>query len=253
MKYKSFLILISMFLVVLQSKAQTEQYCVRYPYNTQMGINLNLNMLSKMRIQQNYYIKSSPSEYFHSYPSFGTDFGVYLYQRIYKWFGIQIGIENSIFTYNYEYEEWKEKEMLYYRSGMLTFPILFNASYYFKGRHGLDISLGFAPLLLFPGGGMGITDIDIEEDGYITSLSNSGRSNFNLYGKIGYDFLFKNKNTLGVAIVGSYAPEPYAEGTYYISNKGTKVEEGKLSLYNTFIGLQFSYGFTMKKLLCDSK
>jgi len=238
-----------MFVVSAESRSQSvENDCVRYPYNTQVGINLNVNMLSKMRIEQERTFK--PSEFFRSYPSFGADLGVYLYQRVYKWFGIQIGIENSIFTYNYEYEEWKEKEMLYYRSGMLTFPILFNASYYFKGKHGLDISLGFAPLLLFPGGGMGITAIDIEEDGYEMRLSNSGRSNFNLYGKIGYNFLFKNKNTLGVAIVGSYAAEPYAEDTYYIVNKGVNVEKGNLSLHNTFIGLQFSYGFTMKKTLC---
>jgi len=255
MKHKLFFLSVSMLFIVLGSKAQTEQYCLHYPYNTQIGINLNANLLSKMRIERIYQAPSSfyvqaPSEYFSPFPSFGTDFGVYLYQRIYKWFGIQIGIENSVFTYNYDYDEWNEKEILYYRSGMLTFPILFNASYYFKGKHGLDISLGFAPLLLFPGGGMGMTAIDIEEDGYQTKLSNSGRSDFNLYGKIGYDFLFKNKNTIGVAIIGSYAPEPYSEGTYYVVHKGIEVEHGCLSLRNTFVGLQVSYGFSMKKTLC---
>ena len=103
----------------------------------------------------NLFSYSSPSEYLRSYLSFGADLGVYLYQRIYKWFGIQIGAEYSALTL--------------------------------------------------------------------------------IYG-----------NT------AKFDAEPYANGSYYVSINEIEVEKGYLFLHNTFIGLQFSYGFTMKKLLCRS-
>jgi hypothetical protein len=54
-----------------------------------------------------------------------------------------------------------------------------------------------------------------------------------------------------MAIIGSYATNSYAQGLYFVEkNGGTRVEEGRISLRNTFIGLQFSYGFSMKKTLC---
>jgi len=249
-----------MFVVISESEAQTEQYCVHYPYNTQVGINLNVNMLSKMRIQQNYYIKSSPSEHFRSYPSFGADLGVYLYQRVYKWFGIQIGAEYSATTicYKFDYEEYNTTYMDYNSYGAFIFPILFNASYYFNEKHGIDISLGGAPLVLFAGDagqGFGIGVINMR-NGYSNNccyfrLDNDIRYNFSLYGKIGYNLLLKNKNTLGMAIIGSYAAEPYMQGKYEIFIDKMNVENGYTSLRNTFIGLQFSYGFTMKKLVCN--
>ena len=49
-----------------------------------------------MKIEE--YKTFKPSDDFRSYPSFGADLGVYMYQRIYKWFGIQIGAEYSALT-----------------------------------------------------------------------------------------------------------------------------------------------------------
>jgi len=258
MKYKLFLLSMSIFLLISESKSQTvAPNCLHYPYNTQVGINLNINMLSKMKIQQNYPIRSSSSDYIRSYPSFGADLGVYLYQRIYKWFGVQIGAEYSALTLTYgntaKFDVWKDIAIEYYGFGAFTFPILFNCSYYFNEKHGLDVSLGGAPLLLFFGdSGQGIGNGNGKGGRHYIRLKNDTRYNFSLYGKIGYNFLFKNKNSLGVAIVGSYAAEPFANGYYYVTINEVEVESGYLFLHNTFIGLSFSYGFTMKKLLSRS-
>ena len=249
---KLFLILVSMFLVVSRSEAQTvEQNCVHYPYNTQVGINLNVNMLSKMRIEP-------LSDYFQSYPSFGADFGVYLYQRVYKWFGIQISAEYSALTVcdgaTSNFSDNTSIEMSYYAFGAFTFPILFNASYYFNEKHGLDISFGGAPLILFVGeAGWGVGMGNLGKNYWHYRLDYDTPFNFSLYGKLGYNFLLKNKNTLRVAIVGSYASKPYAQGRYYVLINETEEESGFTSLRNTFVGLQFSYGFTMKRLLCNPK
>jgi hypothetical protein len=218
-------------------------------------------------MQQNYYVKDSSSDYFNSYPSFGAGLGIYLYQRVYKWFGIQIGAEISAITTHYSGD--KIFPDLAHRIGMtaygtFTFPVLFNASYYFNGRHGLDISLGITPFTPFPGENMGI-GVSVTEcsfDGvcndkgyYRFTLKHDIPSNISLYGKIGYNFLFKNKNILGVAIVGIYSGQPYAKGDYSvvlndINGNEIEVESGYTSIRNTFIGLQFPYGFTMKKTLC---
>jgi hypothetical protein len=250
-----------MFFIVLESKSQIlEKDCLHYPYNTQVGISLNTNLLSKMRIEPNYQISSPPSEYFRSSPSFGTGLGVYLYQRVYKWFGIQIGVEYSHITMCYggtaNFTGLSNKTSLKYYTEMFTFPILFNASYYFNEKHGLDISL--APFMLrvtsAPIRGLYSTDKEIRNnngDYCWFGLRDYVPYGISFYGKVGYNYLFKNKNTLGVAIVGGYNSEPYAQGRYVVDmNDGTRVEEGRVSLRNTFIGLQFSYGFSMKKTLC---
>jgi len=260
MKYKLFFLLVSLFSIVLESKSQSlEANCLHYPYNTQVGINLNTNLLSKMRIEPQ-------SDYFRSHPSFGAGLGVYMYQRVYKWFGVQIGIEYSHVCVSYSgtanFPEFSKGISMKYYTDMFIFPILFNASYYFNEKHGLDISFGGAPLIIskldapYPVGraynaGRGAYNKDNDYCGFM--LGNYPRFNFSLYGKIGYTFLFKNKNTLGVAIIGSYATESYAQGLYFVEkNDGTRIEEGNVSLRNTYIGLQFSYGFTMKKLLCSA-
>jgi len=256
MKYKLFFLSVSMLFLISESKSQTsETKCLHYPYNTQVGINLNANLLSKMRIEPQ-------SDYFRSYPSFGAGLGVYMYQRVYKWFGIQIGAEYSHVTIRYNITtnspELSTGVSIKYYADMFTFPILFNASYYFSEKHGLDISVGGAPLIMplldapAPVGrsynrGDGIYN---GNDYYGFVLGNYPRFNFSLYGKLGYNFLFKNKNTLGVAIVGSYATQSYAQGYYNAIVSGQQKEYSRVSLRNTFVGLQFSYGFTMKKLLC---
>ncbi len=256
MKYKLFFLSINMLFLAPESKSQTtESNCLHYPYNTQVGINLNVNLLSKMRIQQNYYIRSTPSDYLRSYPSFGADLGVYLYQRVYKWFGVQIGAEYNALTVcdgTAKLGDDNSISMDYYSLGAFTFPILFNASYYFNEKHGIDISLGGAPFILFAGEQGYSVGLGGREDGNYCEyrLDYDTPFNFSLYGKIGYNFLFKNKNTIGVAIVGSYAGKPYAEGKYYVVLNDREIESGYTFLRNTFIGLQFSYGFTMKKLLC---
>ena len=257
-RYKLFFLSVSLFFMISESRSQTEQHCVHYPYNTQLGVNLNVNLLSKMMIQ-NDNIKSSSSDYFSSYPSFGADLGVYLYQRIYKWFGMQVGLEYNAITIRYNISDKlfgdEAIEMRYYVSGAFTFPIIFNASYYFNERHGLDISFGGATLILFARkGGMGF---DYREGGPVIGVrygdftlnNHYSPFNFSLYGKIGYNLLLKNKNTFGMAIIGSYAKYPYATGNYNIFDNG-KIEQGYISLHNTCVGLQFSYGFTMKKLVC---
>jgi len=248
-------------LTTLESRSQTsETKCLHYPYNTQVGMNLNVNLLSKMKIEHNKTFK--PSEDFRSYPSFGADLGVYMYQRVYKWFGIQIGAEYSALTLRYStttnLTDDVSTYMDYYAFGAFTLPVLLNASYYFNEKHGIDISLGGAPLVLFAGdAGQGVEFGSGNGKCYFR-LENDTRCNYSLYAKIGYNYLFKNKNTLGVAIIGSYAAEPYAKGTY-TTGKGEMtgdgnfsliVDSGYTSLRNTFIGLQFSYGITMKKLLC---
>jgi len=250
MKQKLFFLSVGLFFVVLESRSQTsETNCLHYPYNTQVGMSLNANLLSKMRIMPQ-------SDYFRSHPSFGAGLGVYMYQRVYKWFGIQIGAESNVITACYsetgfflDYYGTGGKKMAV--TGAFTFPILFNASYYFNEKHGLDISLGTAPLLRFPGNlgkAMGYED----PMGYGFSLDNDiSLSIINLYAKIGYNFLFKNKNTLGAAIIGSYTAGSYTEGRYSVNVNGTRVERGNVSLRNTFVGMQFSYGFSMKKLLCN--
>ena len=259
MKQKLFFLSVGLFFVVLESRSQTsETNCLHYPYNTQVGMNLNLNLLSKIRIQQDYYVKSTPSDYFRSYLSFGGDFGVYLYQRVYKWFGVQIGLEHSSLTLCYggteNLTDEKSIYMDYYWGGAWTFPILFNASYYFNGKHGIDISFGGAPLILFAGDagwGCGFgRSYENPYDGCHFRLDTEQPYNFSLYAKIGYNHLFRNKNTFGVAIVGSFAHRPYAKGYYEITKNNTMVECGYTSLRHTFIGIQFSYGFSMKKLLC---
>ena len=250
MKYKLFFLSVSMFFIVLENKAQTEQYCLHYPYNTQVGMNLNVSMLNKMKL-------GTLSDYFRSHPSIGTDFGVYMYQRVYKWFGIQIGAEFGITTICYNFTEFSMRMIDF--SAMCTFPILFNGSYYFNEKHGLDISLGGAPLIqLSPESssvhnsytlGYGKLNKNGDYCGFV--LGDETRFNFSLYGKIGYNLLFKNKNTFGVAIIGSYATRPYGQGKYFVDmNDGTRIVDSKISLHNTFIGLQFSYGFTMKKTMC---
>jgi len=253
MKYKLFFLSISMFFIVLENKAQTEPYCVHYPYNTQVGINLNVNLLSKMNTEQSYRHENL-FDYIRSYPSFGADLGVYLYQRIYKWFGIQIGAEYNALTFRFGYTkdfaDIDKTYMKYYGGGAFTFPVLFNASYYFNEKHGMDISLGGAThCVIYP-----FTTHEINPYGknrWERCLVKFEYSyyNFSLYGKIGYNFLFKNKNTLGMAIIGSYASNPYAKGFYFFT-KYKEDDVGYISLYNTFVGLQFSYGFTMKELLC---
>jgi len=259
MKYKLFFLSVGMFFIVLETQSQTlETNCLHYPYNTQVGINLNLNLLSKIRISTGQY-HITPSDYFRSYPSFGGDLGVYLYQRVYKWFGVQIGLEHSSLTVSYggteNLTEDKSIYMDYYCFGAWTFPILFNASYYFNGKHGIDISFGGAPLILFAGeAGWGChfgSSYDKPDDGCYFRLDTEQPFNFSLYAKAGYNYLFRNKNTLGIAIVCSFAHRPYVEGYYEITKNNTIVEHGYTSLRNTFVGLRFSYGFTMKKLLCN--
>lgn len=261
---KIYIIAICMFLLISENKSQTiGTKCLHYPYNTQIGLNLNLNLLSKMRITAKY--SAEGSNYFYSYPSLGADLGIYLYQRVYQWFGIQIGIEYSATTYAYNRKNFPGDQsvmMDYYEFGAWTFPILFNVSYYFNGKHGMDISWGGAPLILLlgdAGTGHGWSG-DSEpgeswgDDGpknYLKfRLDNETPFNFSLYAKIGYNYLLKNKNTLGIALIGSYSAKPYSQGNYYVRIDGVEVENGYTSLRSTFIGLQFSYGFTMKKLLC---
>ena len=260
MRYKLFFLSAIIFSIVLENKAQTEQNCLHYPYNTQVGINLNVNMLNKMKIEQRQTFK--PSEFFRSYPSFGADLGVYFYQRVYKWFGIQIGAEYSALTVRYGATTNLTDEistfMDYYAFGAFSLPVFLNATYYFNEKHGIDISLGGAPLILFfKDAGQGTT-FGGENGKCHFRLENDTRCNYSLYAKIGYNYLFKNKNTFGVAIIGSYAAEPYAKGLY-TTGKGERTAEGDFSLIvdsgytslrNTFIGLQFSYGFTMKKTMC---
>jgi len=188
MKYKLFLLSMIIFLIISESKSQTmDTYCLHYPYNTQVGINLNVNMLNKMKIQktqQSYYVRSSSSDYISSYPSFGSDLGVCLYQRIYKWFGIQICAEYSALTLTYgntaKFDVWKDITIDYYGFGAFTFPILFNCSYYFNKKHGLDISLGGAPLLLFLGdSGQGISNGNGKGGYHKIRLENDTRYNLN--------------------------------------------------------------------------
>jgi hypothetical protein len=245
-RHKIFLLSVCLFILIAENKAQTlETNCLHYPYNTQIGINLNANISSKMRIEP-------LSNHLLLHPSFTFNIGVYLYQRIYKWFGIQIGAEYNATTMYYtenleDNSKWTKME--YYATGGFNFPVLFNASYYFNEKHGMDISLGGAPLILLPSGGYGSTSHTGEKI-YRFNIRHENPFNFSLYGKIGYNFMFKNKNTVGVAIVGSYAKTPYAQGKYFVKENGIIIETGSTSLRNTFIGLQFSYGFTMKKLLC---
>ena len=248
MKYKLFFLSVSMLFLISESKSQTsETKCLHYPYNTQVGLNLNANLLNKMRVEPQ-------SDYFRSHPSFGAGLGVYMYQRVYKWFGIQIGAECSAISTCYSeigaFSDYNMNGKRMAVTGAFTFPILFNASYYFNEKHGLDISLGTAPLLRFPGNlGMGMGYGDYA--GYSFSLDNDVSLNIiNLYTKIGYNFLFKNKNTFGVAIIGSYTSQPYTKGYYSVLANDRMMESGRVSLRNTFIGIQFSYGFSMKKLLC---
>jgi hypothetical protein len=180
-----------------------------------------------------------------------------MYQRVYKWFGIQIGVEYNMLTMRDDvtiFEKSKPRWKKYYSSGGFTFPLLLNASYYFNERHGMDISLGGA-LLILPSniatGGFVQTRHPYEKDGiYGYRYDHETPFNFSWYGKIGYQFMFTNKNTLGVALVGSYAKVAYAESKYFIYLNRKSVSLGYSSLRNTFIGLQFSYGFTVKKLLC---
>jgi len=255
-KYKLFFLLVGMFFMLPESKSQTE--CLHYPYNTQVGMNLNINMLSKMRIEPNNNMNNLSSEYFRSYPSLGGNFGVYLYQRIYKWLGMQIGVEYNAATITYrataDFTE-NSLNMDYYTWGAFTLPVLVNASYYFAGKHGIDISLGGAAFILFAeDAGYGIGFGGNIESGHIKfRLDNDARCNYSLYAKIGYNYLFKNKNTFGVAIIGSYSMDSYAKGKYEVKNNGILVEEGYTSLKNSFIGLQFSFGFTMKKLICTER
>jgi hypothetical protein len=244
----------SLSLSAQKSESQTsEKY---YPYNTQVGISLNVNLVSGVKFEPH-------SDYIRSYPSIGAGLGVYLYQRVYKWFGIQIGAEYNHVTVCHSgtenFTKLFKKIVMTYCSEMFNFPILFNASYYFNEKHGLDISLGGAPLIMTqaldnpPSNSFNIIEGEYNENGdyYGFMLGDYPRFNFSLYGKIGYNFLFKKKNTFGVAIIGSYAVRSYAQGRYFVRiNDGTRVESGNASLRNIFIGLQFSYGFTMKKLLC---
>lgn len=232
----------------------SEINCVHYPYNTQVGINLNANLLSKVKIEP-------LSDYFRSYPSFGADLGVYLYQRVHKWFGIQIGAEYNAITYRCgttkDFFDFDKKYTGYYSTGFFTFPILFNVSYYFNEKHGIDISLGGAFSLSDGFGGYSVEmPGELGNTNYCwLELLHDSYCNFSLYGKIGYHFLFKNKNTFGMAIVGSYATDAYSKGYYQIGRSvdGTyKIDGGRAYLRNTYIGLQFSYGFTMRKLLCRS-
>ena len=259
MKYKLFFISISMFFMVLENKAQTEQYCLHYPYNTQIGINFNANLLSKIKIEEHKTFKTSDD--FRSYPSFGADLGVYMYQRIYKWFGIQIGAEYSALTVRYgtttNFTDEISTYMDYYAAGAFSLPILLNMSYYFNQKHGIDISLGGAPLVLFFSDASQGVQFGNDKAKCYLRLENDTRCNYSLYAKIGYYYLFKNKNTFGLAVIGSYSAEPYAKGTYTTSKVVTEGEEfalivnsGNTSLRRTFIGLQFSFGFTMKKLVC---
>ena len=269
MKHKLFFLSISRFFIVWESKAQIlETNCLHYPYKTQLGINVNVNLLSKLQLRPNYAIMSSPSKYFRSYPSLGADFGVYFYQRLYKWFGIQIGAEYNVLTFRFGGTKdfgFDNIYMKYYALGSFGFPILFNASYYFSKRHdyfsekhGIDISLGLVPWIRC--GSSDDEGYTIRRDGYYSldayTLVFFGENpvfNFSLYMKIGYNFLFKNKNTLGVAIIGRYGIKPYAKGYCFIRKEEyleSKEEGVYTSLCNTYIGLQFSYGFTMKKRLC---
>ena len=246
-----------------KSKLQTtENNCLHYPYNTQVGINVNVNMLSKMRIEPLYdtynyefvRVGDDLSEYFHSYPSIGTDFGVYLYQRIYKWLGIQLGIEYNLATvcYSYKFDNEESKTVnMDYMNGGFSFPIALNASYYFNEKHGLDISLGGVSSFNFFTGGLGGHRFRMGswEDGDYCSFGLDPLTfSYSLYAKLGYNYLFKNKNTLGIAIVGHLVGS-YASGKYTV-RKGWEIDNGNTSSHNTSVGLQFSYGFTMKKLLC---
>ena len=251
--------------ITKKSKSQTmETNSLHYPYNTQVGINVNVNMLSKMRIEPLYdydtynnelvRVGDDLSEYFRSYPSVGTDFGVYLYQRIYKWLGIQLGFEYDLATVCYSYklenEDSKTVNMNYMNSGF-HLPISLNASYYFNEKHGIDISLGGVPSFNWFTGGLGGNRFKMGswKDGDYCSFGLDPMSyNYSLYGKVGYNFLFKNKNTLGIAIIGHLVGS-YASGKYTV-RKGGEIDNGNTNSHNTSVGLQFSYGFSMKKTLC---
>jgi hypothetical protein len=250
----------------MKNKSQTlETNCLHYPYNTQVGINMNVNMLSKMEIQPLYdhdiynhelvRVGDDLSEYFRSYPSVGTDFGVYLYQRIYKWLGIQLGIEYNLatvcYSYKFDNEDSKTVNMNYMNSGF-HLPISLNASYYFNKKHGMDISLGGVSSFNWFTGGLGGHRFRMGswEDGDYCSFGLDPMSyNYSLYIKLGYNYLFKNKNTLGIALIGHLVGS-YADGKYVV-RKGEKIDTGNTNSHNTSVGLQFSYGFTMKKLLCN--
>ena len=61
MKYKLLFILSGLLLLIPESKAQNQEtYLLHYPYNTQVGLNLNVNLRSKMRIEQ--YRTLDPSD-----------------------------------------------------------------------------------------------------------------------------------------------------------------------------------------------
>ena len=251
-----------LFLLLLGSKAQTgEAKNVHYPYNTQIGVNFNMNMLSKMKIEPLYEMynhelvrmEDDLLEYFRSYPSVGTDFGVYLYQRVYKWFGIQLGVEYNLTTvcYSYKFDNDESKTVnMDYMNGGFSFPVSLNAFYYFNEKHGMDISLGGVSSFNWFTGGLGGHRFKMgswEDGDYCSFGLDPLFFSYSLYGKLGYNFLFKNKNTLGIAIIGHLVGS-YASGQYTV-RKGWEVDKGYTYSHNTSVGLQFSYGFTLKKSL----
>ena len=230
-----------------------------YPYKTQLGMNFNIDARSKMEIIRNAYRMggNGTSEYLQGHVSVGGEFGAYLYQRIHKWLGLYIGIEYSASTYCFSSKKssrYKEFLIDYYEFGAFTFPILLNYSYFFDDKNGLDISLGVAPLLLFLGDtgtgytfGAGGEESDPTKIHFRVRVDTETRYNASLFFKIGYKQLLKNQNTWGISLIGSYSAEPHAEGNYDVRMGTQLIEEGWTKLYNSYIGIQLSYGFSLIK------
>lgn len=222
-------------------------------------MNFNINARSKMEIIRNGYRMggNGNSEYLPGHVSLGGELGAYLYQRIHKWLGLYIGIEYSDSTYCFSSTgvfEHKDKTFDYYEFGAFTFPILLNYSYFFKNKHGLDISLGVASLLLFAadagngyGFGAGGEESDPTKIHFKVRVDTETRYNASLFFKIGYKQLLKNQNTWGISLIGSYSAEPHAEGNYDVRMGTQLIEEGWTKLYNSYIGIQLSYGFSLIK------
>jgi hypothetical protein len=69
--HKIFLFFVFLFTLTSENKAQiAEENCLHYPYNTQIGINVNVNLASKIKIEPS-------SDDVHLSPNFKSDIGIY--------------------------------------------------------------------------------------------------------------------------------------------------------------------------------
>jgi hypothetical protein len=207
-----------------------------------------------------------------SNPAFSFELGVSYYQRVYKDFGVNIGAGWGIIPFRFEYN-FKAPTNSIFQTGQYAndysyldlkeysfninhyvFPLTLQKSFTKSKNSSYIVEAGIKlnSILSYP------YDISVSSSYYIDEnnpdirlfdfyLENYYQKRFISYlAKFGLSKTTKKTNTLNANLVLNYCPQKIGKGWYRFSNLPFE-SYGDVSLGINYIGIEFSYGLTLRK------